>query len=55
MDMFFVNFKATFIFRIFANKFSKFWRALSFYCLSNYNPVEQTKSLPPQHKAIYPA
>ena len=31
MDMFFVNFKATFIFRIFAIKFSKFWRVLSYY------------------------
>ena len=31
MDMFFVNFKATFIFRIFAIKFSKFWHLLSYY------------------------
>ena len=33
MEMFFVNFKATFIFQIFAIKFSKFWRVLSYYFL----------------------
>ena len=31
MDMFLVNFKATLIFQIFAIKFSKFWRVLSYY------------------------
>ena len=31
MDMFLVNFKATFIFQLFAIKFSKFWRVLSYY------------------------
>ena len=40
MEMFFVNFKATFIFRIFAIKFSKFWRLLSYYwILNNINAV----------------